>query len=162
MIALAKAGVGILLVALLALQLWVVPEVAAGFAQLAPEFTELRMPGIVLSGILLLCVQLALLCVWRLLALFGAGRLFEDGAFRWVDVMIGLTVAGMVSVAVGCGVIGAAGAGSPSVLILTVLALVAGAASALLLGALREVLRQAVLLQDQVVGVAHAQEDPPR
>ena len=38
----------------------------------------------------------------------------------------------------------------------------AGAAIALLLGALREVLRQAVLLQDQVVGVTHAQENPPR
>lgn len=162
MIAFAKAGVGILLLALLALQLWVVPEVAAGFAQLVPEFAELRMPGIVLTGILLLCVQLALLCAWRLLVRFGAGRLFEDGAFRWVDAMIGLTVAGMAVVVAGCGVIGAAGAGSPFVLILTVLALVVGAAIALLLGALRGVLREAVLLQDQVVGVAHAQENPPR
>ena len=162
MIAFAKAGVGILLLALLALQLWVVPEVAAGFAQLVPEFAELRMPGIVLTGILLLCVQLALLCAWRLLVRFGAGRFFEDGAFRWVDAMIGLTVAGMAVVVAGCGVIGAAGAGSPFVLILTVLALVVGAAIALLLGALRGVLREAVLLQDQVVGVAHAQENPPR
>ncbi len=162
MITLAKAGIGIFLAALLAVQLWVVPEVAAGFAQLAPEFAGLRMPGVVLNGILLLCVQLALLCAWRLLARFGAGRLFEDGAFRWVDAMIGLTVAGMAVVAAGCGVIGAAGAGSPFVLILTFLALAAGAAIALLLGALREVLRQAVLLQDQVVGVTHAQENPPR
>ena len=83
-------------------------------------------------------------------------------AFGLVLCIIGLTVAGMAVVVAGCGVIGAAGAGSPFVLILTVLALVVGAAIALLLGALRGVLREAVLLQDQVVGVANTQENPPR
>jgi len=150
----AQAGVGVLLAALLGLQAWVVPNVADGFAQIAPEFEGLRTPGVALVGILLLCVQLALLCVWRLLALAGDGRLFEDRSFRWVDAIIGCVGAAMVLVVVGCGVIGEAGAGSPFILVLCVLAVALGLAIALLLGALREVLRRAVLLQDQVASNA--------
>lgn len=152
MVTVAKVGVGVLLSVLLALQLWVVPDIAAGLARIVPEFGGLRMPGVVLVGILLACVQLALVCVWRLLILADRGRLFEDGSFRWLDAITGLTVSGMVVIMVGCGVIGAAGAGSPFVLIATALSLAAGAALVLLIAGSREVLRDAVTLQDQVSG----------
>jgi len=156
MIVLSKCALAGLLAGIVVAQAWIVPDVAGGFAQLAPEFAGLRLPGVVLVDLLLLFVQGALLCLWRLLSLAGERRLFEDGSFRWVDTMIAFVGASMLTVIVGGGVIGGAGAGSPFVLFLVVIALAVGTAAALLLAALRDVLRDAVHLQDQVAAPAPA------
>jgi hypothetical protein len=151
MFAIAKAGAGFLFAVTVILQVWVVPDIADGAVQLMPEAAGLRDSGVVLVGILLLCVEVALVCVWRLLTRADHGQLFDDGALRWVDAMIGCVGAAMVVVIVGCGVVFGAGAGSRSVVLVAGLAFVVGVGVALLLGALREVLRHAVLLQDQAV-----------
>jgi hypothetical protein len=41
----------------------------------------------------LVSVQVALLCVWRLVKMVRRGTVFSDAAFRYVDVMIGAIVA---------------------------------------------------------------------
>ncbi|MFJ6677928.1 DUF2975 domain-containing protein [Microbacterium sp. NPDC091382] len=162
MIALAKAGAGIIFTAIVILQVWVVPGIADVVAQRMPELAGLRDAGVLLTGILSSCALAALVCLWRLLTRADHGRLFEDGATRWVDGLVGCAAATMIVVLVGCVVVFGAGAGSRAVVLLTGVALVAGLGIALLLGGLREVLRLAIVLQDQVIGVAHAQEDPPR
>ncbi|MFI8632946.1 DUF2975 domain-containing protein [Microbacterium sp. NPDC077663] len=150
MIALGKAGAGFLFTVIVILQIWVVPDLIDGAAQVIPEVAGLRDAGVVLLGVLLFCGQLALVCVWRLLTRAAHGRIFEDGAIRWVDAMIGCVGAAMTVVVVGCAVLVGAGAGSRFVVWMTFLALVVGVGVALLVGALRDVLRSAVNLQDQV------------
>jgi len=149
-ITMAKSGIATLMLAIVGLQMWVVPEFAAGMARIAPEFSGLRVPGVVLVGMLLFCVQLALACVWRLLALAGQERLFEDRAFPWVDAITVLIASAVMLVLVGSVVIGNAGAGGPFILLLTVMSVIVGGVLALIVGVLRDVLRHAVLLQEQV------------
>jgi len=156
MIALAKAGAGFVFTVIVVLQVWVVPDIVDVVVGWVPELVGLRDAGVVLTGILSLCVLAALVCLWRLLTRADHGRLFEDGAVLGVDALIGCVAAAMIVVVVGCGVAFAAGAGNRAVLLLTGLAMVAGLGVALILGGLREVLRQAVLLQDQVAAGAHA------
>ncbi|MCM3694852.1 DUF2975 domain-containing protein [Microbacterium oleivorans] len=150
MFALGKAGAGFLFTVIVILQIWVVPDLINGVVQVMPEVSGLRDAGAVLLAILLLCGQLALVCVWRLLTRADHGRIFEDGAIRWVDAMIGCVAAAMLVVIVGCGILVGAGAGNRFVVWMTFLALILGVGVALLVGALREVLRNAVNLQDQV------------
>lgn len=150
MITMAKGGIAVLMVAIVTLQVWIVPDFAAGMARFAPEFAGLQQPGIVLSAMLLGCVQLALACVWRLLTFAGSERLFDDRAFPWVDAIAALIGAAVLLVLVGSAVIGNAGAGGPFVLLLTGSAVLGGLFLVTLVGVLREVLRHAVLLQDQV------------
>ncbi|WP_430647227.1 DUF2975 domain-containing protein [Agromyces sp. GXS1127] len=60
------------------------------FAQQAREAPELgAAPWILLAfGIFeILCVQVVLVCIWRLLSLIGSDRIFSAKAFVWVDVM---------------------------------------------------------------------------
>lgn len=162
MITLAKVGAGFVFTVIVIVQVWVVPGIADVVVQWVPELAGLRDAGVVLAGIVLSCVLAALVCVWRLLTRADRGRLFDDGSMRWVDGLVGCAAAAMIVVVVGCGVVFGAGAGSRAVLLIAGLAMVVGLGVALLLGGLREVLRQAVLLQDQVGGGAQAQETPSR
>lgn len=154
MFVMAKVGAGFLFTVIVILQVWVVPGVADGVVQVMPGIAGLRDPGVVVVGLLLFCMQLALVCVWRLLTRADHGRLFDEGALRWVDAMIGCVGAAMIVVIVGCGAVVAAGGGSRFVVLMTGLALVAGVSAALLLGALRDALRLGVLLQDQAASSA--------
>ncbi|MGR0318930.1 DUF2975 domain-containing protein [Agromyces sp. ZXT2-3] len=60
------------------------------FGQQAREAPELgAAPWILLAfGILeIVCVQVVLVCIWRLLGLISADRIFSEKAFVWVDVL---------------------------------------------------------------------------
>ncbi len=61
------------------------------FMQQAREAPELGpVPWILLAFSILevLCVQVVLVCIWRLLTLIRADRIFSEKAFVWVDVMV--------------------------------------------------------------------------
>ena len=83
-----KALIVLLFTVIVVCQFWLVPEIAAGFAQMAPEFAALQLPGVLMVGALLGCVQVVLVCVWRLLTLTAQESIFDDAAFRWVDAII--------------------------------------------------------------------------
>jgi hypothetical protein len=55
----------------------------------SPSLTALR----VITIIGLLSVQVALVCVWRLVTMVRGGTVFSDAAFRYVDGVIGAIVA---------------------------------------------------------------------
>jgi hypothetical protein len=69
------------------------------FMQQAREAPRLgAVPWILLAFAILevVCVQVVLVCIWRLLTLIRADRIFSEKAFVWVDVMVWAIVAAWI------------------------------------------------------------------
>ncbi|WEG09679.1 DUF2975 domain-containing protein [Microbacterium horticulturae] len=147
---LTRVFIVLLFAALLVGQVWVVPSIAGDTASTAPEFAGLRVPGIVLTVLLLVCVQVVLVCVWRLLSLVDRDEIFQPRAFGWVNTIVIAVLAAVVLVIVGMVLIDRAQAGTPLVLIGGVLAIIVGLGIALVVVVLKELLRQAVQLEQDL------------
>lgn len=73
--------------------------IAGMSAEQASELTEIGpVPGILatLAVLELVCVQIVIVCIWKLLSLVKADRIFSATAFRWVDVILWTMVAAWV------------------------------------------------------------------
>lgn len=149
-IAALKALLVAMIAILLVCQLFVVPWVAGVFADAYPEFSRLQIPGIVISVLFLLCVELVLVCVWRLLSMVRKSVIFSKSAFAWVDIILWSIVAATLLIAVSMGILSAAGATTPSVMLLCALGVVVGSALALLIVVIRGLLRNAHQLQQDL------------
>jgi hypothetical protein len=140
LIALGALGVQVLLVVLVATH----PE--ADMADPAVLYVILGVGAIA-------CVEVALVAIWVLLAMVRRGAIFDERAFRWVDV---ITVAGPVAavlVAVLCAHAGELD-DAPGLILIGGGVVVAGAAFALLMVVMRGLLRSATVLRrelDEVV-----------
>ena len=140
----AKALIVVLFAAIVFEQVAYVPANARSFAQAAPEFAALELPGILLVDALLLCGQVVLVCVWALLSLAAEDRIFDNAAFRWVDIIIGsIVVAGLV-------VLDAASAGGPFTALVGLISLICAAGLALVVVVMRGLLRQATQLRQDL------------
>lgn len=148
-----KALIVVLLVLLLASQFFLIPSVAATTAARNPDLAYLTIPGIIAAIAFLACVQIVLLCVWALLSLVRAERIFSTSAFRYVDIIIGTLIAAALLIAVSYVVISIARATSPSILLLAVLGVVVGAGLALLVVVMRGLLRKALELEQDLAEV---------
>ncbi|MDJ1115327.1 DUF2975 domain-containing protein [Microbacterium dauci] len=142
-----------LFAALVVCQVWVVPMIASGFARTAPEFAALETPGILLAGLLLACGEVVLVCVWRLLTFVAEDTVFDDKSFRWVNAIVAAVGAAGVVVVTGLFVIGDARAGSPFVVLVGALLLVVIIGLVLIISVMRELLRRATLLEEQMAEV---------
>ncbi|MEQ6897762.1 DUF2975 domain-containing protein [Microbacterium sp. KR10-403] len=147
---LTKVLIVLLFAVLLVGQVWIVPAMAEDAASTAPEFAGLRVPGIVLTVLLLVCVQIVLVCVWRLLSLVDRDEIFQPRAFGWVNAIIIAVLAAVVLVIAGMILIDRAQAGSPFVLICGILAIIVGLGIALVVVVLKELLRQAAQLEQDM------------
>lgn len=138
----------LLLIGLLVVcQVGVIPATATSMAARYPEFAHLEVPGIVIGVVFVLCAQVVLVCVWRLLDLVGVHGTFSERAFVWVDVALGAVVLATALVAGSLGLLLAARAAAPSISILCLLGIVVGAGLSLLLVVLRGLLRKASQLE---------------
>ncbi|HWI31363.1 MAG TPA: DUF2975 domain-containing protein [Microbacterium sp.] len=142
-----KSLIAVLLALLLACQVFVIPSVAAQSAWRYHEIAYLQVPGIVIGILFLLCVQVVLVCVWRLLSLVRADGIFSESAFPGVDVSLGAVVAATLLVAVTLVTLALSGVMTPSILLLCVLGIVVGAGLSLLIVVLRGLLRKAWMLE---------------
>lgn len=117
-----------------------------------PEDAELRWPLTVVAILVIACVQVVIVCTWRLLTMVADDRIFTTASMRWVDAIV---------VAIGIGwllmagvLLGLAGywddPGAP--LLLTLLLLASGALGLLML-VMRELLRQATDLRTDLDAV---------
>ncbi|WP_402463609.1 DUF2975 domain-containing protein [Isoptericola aurantiacus] len=133
-------------------QVAVLPSVFARMAEQSPDLAGLRWPLLVLGVVVLACVEVVLVCAWRLLTLVGDGRIFSDAAFGWVDAILGAVGVAWVLVLVAC-VLTAAAEGLSGIAALLLVVLLVGAAVGLLMVVLRALLVQATTLRTDLDAV---------
>lgn len=142
-----KALIVVLIALLLVCQIFVVPGVARQMAERSPELGHLQLPGILVTVGFLLCVQVALVCVWRLLSLVRESSIFSVDAFTWVDIILGAVAVATILIAGSFITLLAAGVASPTVTILCALGIVLGSGFGLLIVVMRGLLRKASQLE---------------
>lgn len=145
-----KALIVAMIVLLLACQLFMVPGVARQSAETYADLRYLQTPGIIVAVLFLLCVQVVLVCVWRLLSMVRTSVIFSDDAFVWVDVILGAMVLATLLIGVSMATLASATVASPSVMLLCALGVVVGAGLALLILVLRGLLRNARQLEQDL------------
>ncbi|MET0991692.1 MAG: DUF2975 domain-containing protein [Lacisediminihabitans sp.] len=148
-----KTLIAVLLALLLICQVWFVPVYAAQVAGMNPEADFLMIPGDVIAVIFLACMQVVLICVWRLLSLVRESSIFSEAAFAWVDVILGAVV--LATVLILGSLIGliALGMVPPAAFILGVLGTIIGSGLALLVVVMRGLLHSALRLEQDLAEV---------
>jgi hypothetical protein len=129
-----------------------VPGEFAHMAQESPESAHLRWPLTILGVVVLLCVQVVVVCTWKLLTLVKEDRIFSDRSQVWVDaIMWAVGVAWLLL----CGVFVYVGvnADDPAGILLLGSILMVGAVFGLLLVVMRALLRRATTLRTDLEGV---------
>jgi hypothetical protein len=147
-----RAALVLLFALLVVLQTLSFPGQFAHEASEHPDQAQLRWLLTAFVAVEILCVQVILVCTWRLLTKVGQDEIFSEGALRWVDVIVGAFATAWVLAAAGAlwAVWGADDPGTP--LLLFVILLV-GAAFGLVVVVMRELLRQATTLRTEMAAV---------
>ena len=142
-----KALIAALLLLLLCCQIFVVPAVAAQSAVRYSEISYFEIPGTIVGILFLLCVQVVLVCVWRLLSLVREDSIFSESAFPDVDVSLAAVAFATFLVLVALIALSLTGFMTPSITLLLLLGVVVGAGLSLLIVVLRGLLRKASQLE---------------
>lgn len=145
-----KVLIGALLALLVTCQIFVVPAVAAQSAWRYHEIAYLQVPGIIVGILFLICVQVVLVCVWRLLSLVRRDAIFSERAFPDVDVSLGAVGFATLLVAVTLVTFMVTGVENASITLLCVLGLVVGGGLSLLIVVLRGLLKKAWQLEQDL------------
>jgi hypothetical protein len=125
-------------------QILMVPLLAVDLSGASPEVAAIRTPLVVLTVLIILSAQVAVVCVWGLLTMARRGTVFSTDAFRLVDIVIGaFAAASLLTFALGV-VLAPGEAVAPGVVLLIGGAAVMIAAVALIVLVLRALLAQAV------------------
>jgi hypothetical protein len=148
-----KALIIVMIALLVSCQVFVVPGVAQQTAYGSPTVAYLQAPGIIVAVLFLLCVEVVLVCVWRLLSMVREGEIFGERAYTWVDVIFGSIVFATLLIALSFIVLALAGVATPSIMVLCSLGIVVGAGLALLILVLRWLLHNARQLQQDLAEV---------
>ena len=128
------------------------PGQFAHMAREDPDDAYLRWPLTIFMALEILCVQVVIVCTWKLLTMVVQDRIFSDEAMRWVDTIIGAIAAAWLLLLGGFLYVGfnADDPGLP--LVLTMLLLLGGTFGTLMV-VLRALLRQATTLRTDMDGV---------
>ncbi|ACZ31002.1 hypothetical protein Xcel_1983 [Xylanimonas cellulosilytica DSM 15894] len=136
-------------VGVLVAQALVFPLLAADLAWSYPEAAFLRWPLLVMVIAGLGMVQVAVVCIGRLLTVVAESSTFSRDAYRYVDgIILAGTVATTLAVA-ALAVQGTTGMLQPGLLLVTMGAIVGGAGVTLLIMVLRALLVRAVALDEE-------------
>ena len=97
-----RVVLAIVLAGSLFVQAVMVPLLAIDLEDLGPADAHLRTPLLVIAVVGVLTIQVAVVCVWRLVTMVRRGTVFSPGSFRYVDVIIGaVTAASLLTFALG-------------------------------------------------------------
>jgi hypothetical protein len=128
------------------------PGMFAHIAEEEPDLAYLRWPLTAFTAVEILCVQVVIVCTWRLLTMVQQDRIFSEEALRWVDRIIGAMAVAWVGLLVAFSYAGIT-AGDPGVPMLLMLLLLCSGALGLLMVVLRALLRQATTLRTDMEAV---------
>lgn len=144
---LALRGLIVLMCAgMLFLQVMLFPLLGIDIAEEAPDLVFLRWAVVVIGILGVLTVEVALVCIWRLLTMVKRDTVFSPAAFRFVDVIIGSAVAATLLAVALSFVLAPGEAVPPGMVMVVVIAGVGTAGIALLVLVLRVLLAKAVAL----------------
>jgi hypothetical protein len=134
------------------------PGQFASMAQEEPDLAHLRWPLTAVAVLALLCVEVVIVCTWRLLTMVKVDRIFSRDAFAWVDGIVWAVIAAWVlllggSVAVGVTIYVTPELRDPGVPLLLGGMVLIGGVGVLLMLVLRALLRQAAELRTDMDAV---------
>ena len=121
-------------------------------AEQDPGMAYLRWPATIVSIFWVLCVQVVILSIWKLLSMVKSDRIFSDAAFVWVDAILGAIAAGWL-VLVGVFLYVGFRAQDPGLPLLLFLTLVGVTVLGLLMIVMRALLRRATTLRTEMEAV---------
>lgn len=148
-----RAVLAVALAGTLFVQLVMVPLLVVDLNEAAAPTWSVVAPVAVIVVLGILCLQVIMGCVWRLLTMVRRDTVFSGGSFRLVDIIIG-TVAAAAALVFALGVVLAPGeAVAPGIVLLLggLSLLVAGCA--LLMLVMRRLLAQAAAMRSELSGV---------
>lgn len=119
------------------------------WADLAVSTTGWRIAAIAILALWVLCLQVVAVCIWQLVSMAAADAVFSDGAFRFVDVVIGAISAAALLTA-GLATLLAPGDIAPGVVGLIYGAAVATGGVALVVVVMRSLLRKAIEMRTEL------------
>ena len=147
-----RALLGLLFVFLIAFETLSLPGMFWHWAREDADFEPLKWPMTIASIAVVLCVQVVIVCTWRLLTMVTTDRIFSDGAFRWVDTIVGAIAAAEIAMA-SLLVYLYFTWDDPGLGVLLMLGLLGGAVLGLLMLVMRALLRQATTLRTDMEAV---------
>jgi hypothetical protein len=145
------------LVALLAAQIWAAPALLPELAEVTLERSVVRWVMLAAAVLGLACVQVVVVCTWRLLTMVTDDRIFSAEALPWVNAIVWAVAAGwaMLLTTTVCTYyfIVDEVSDDPVPLALLLLLLLVGAVVGLLMVVMRALLRQATTLRADMEAV---------
>jgi hypothetical protein len=133
-------------------QVMSLPGQFAHMAKEDPDMAYLRWPLTVIAIFWVLCVQVVVVSIWKLLGMVEKDRIFSEDAFGWVNAILG-AIAAAWTVLLGVFLYVGFKADDPGLPLLLFLLLVGVAVVGLLMVVMRALLRQATTLQSDMEGV---------
>jgi hypothetical protein len=153
---LAVVPLRVVLVALFALlvlmQVMSMPGQFAHMAEENPDLAYLRWPATTFAVLELLCVQIVIVCTWKLLTLVQRDHIFSERSLVWVD-GICWTIAAGWALLLGAFLYVGFNADDPGLPLLMALVLLLGAVLGLLMVVMRSLLLQATTLRTDMDAV---------
>ena len=134
-----KTLIAVSLIGSLGVQLLLLPLV---WADLAGVPSVARVALVALAAIFVLTLQVSAVCIWRLLTMVRSGSVFSQGAFRYVDTIIGAMAVAALTIFVLAALL-APGSAAPGLIGLLCGAALVTAGGALLMVVMRMLLRLA-------------------
>lgn len=128
-------------------QVFALPATAGGWADRFPELAWLRVPGILIGVAFIVCVQVVLVCLWRMLGFIRDDEPFSERSLGYITVILVAIIVADLLIVAALVLLAVAQAANPSVMLLGCFGVVVGAALALVVVVLRELLRRALELQ---------------
>ena len=133
-------------------QLLSLPVSFAAMAEESPDRASLRWPLTVFAVLELACVQVVIVCTWRLLTMVEDDRIFSERSLVWVDAIVGAIAVGWLLL-LGMSTYLASIADAPGLPAVLMVMVLAGAVLGLLMVVMRALLQQAITLRTDMEAV---------